>query len=227
MHPPSTQPEPTFGYLSTFETPEYGYFGGYLLVNSIGRPMEFHCSAPIRPSRAQEILYGKTLQPYLLGEQIGGSLLREAQLQPQIVLTDQAATLCLREAIGIPLVYLAGSALAACTVSKPTDSLRLTDSEDSTDDDMGSVGELLGKDEMMRHIRPEVEKPWQRRFTFGGYQFELPFGFVADRGAAIEFLAVFARHVDLAEPFDRIRMAIREAQRLGTREPEAHGQAAA
>lgn len=104
----------TFGYLSAVESPELGYFGGYLLVSPLGRPLEFHCTAPIRPSRAQEILYGPTLQPYLLGEQIAGTLLAKARAKPQIILTDQSNALCHRVRIDVPIVYwraTAGSAL--------------------------------------------------------------------------------------------------------------------
>ena len=86
----------TFGYLSAVESAEHGFFGGYLLVSPLGRPVEFHCTAPIRPSRAQQILYGPTLQPYLLGEQIAGTLLAKAQTKPQIILTDQSSVLCHR-----------------------------------------------------------------------------------------------------------------------------------
>jgi len=95
-----------FGYISAVESAEHGFFGGYLLVSPLGRPVEFHCTAPIRPSRAQQILYGPTLQPYLLGEQIAGTLLAKAQTRPQIILTDQSSVLCHRAKLAIPIVYL-------------------------------------------------------------------------------------------------------------------------
>ncbi len=94
-----------FGYLSAVESPELGFFGGYLLVSPLGRPLEFHCTAPIRPSRAQEILYGPTLQPYLLGEQIAGTLLAKTRTKPQIILTDQPSALCHRVKLDVPIVY--------------------------------------------------------------------------------------------------------------------------
>jgi hypothetical protein len=75
----------TFGYLSTWDTPEHGCLGGYLVVSSLGRPLEFHCTAPIRPSRAQQILFGPTLWPFVMGEQIGGALIAEAKLRPQVI----------------------------------------------------------------------------------------------------------------------------------------------
>ena len=75
--------ETTFGYLSVINSAEHGYFGGYLIVGPLGRPLEFHCTAPVRPSRAQQILYGPTLEPFLLGEQIAGAMLDAAKLKPR------------------------------------------------------------------------------------------------------------------------------------------------
>jgi hypothetical protein len=106
LPPQSAAAATTFGYLSAVESPEHGYFGGYLIVSPLGRPVEFHCTAPVRPSRAQEILYGATLHPYLLGEQIAGTLLGKAQTKPQIVLTDQTSVLCLRPKLDVPLALL-------------------------------------------------------------------------------------------------------------------------
>jgi hypothetical protein len=105
--------ERTFGYLSTVESEENGYFGGYLILSALGRPLEFHCTAPIRPSRAQEILYGPTLQPYLLGEQICGALLNKAKLTPTVILTDCAAVLHARPRSSAPIVLV-------CAENKPT-----------------------------------------------------------------------------------------------------------
>jgi hypothetical protein len=100
----------TFGYLSALESAEHGFFGGYLLISGSGRPLEFHCTAPVRPNRAQQLLYGPTLRPYLLGEQIGGTLIREAAISPQLILTDQDAVLALRSLIEVPIVFVGARA---------------------------------------------------------------------------------------------------------------------
>jgi hypothetical protein len=173
----------TFGYLSAVESVEHGYFGGYLLISPLGRPVEFHCTAPVRPSRAQEILYGPTLHPYLLGEQIAGTLLGKAQAKPQIVLTDQPSVLYQRSKIDVPLVLLKRS---------PT-------GDSSADPD---------------------------KILLSGHLIELASGYSADLHSAIALLNKLAERVDLPEPFDRIHEAIREAQRIGERGPEANGQAA-
>src|SRR3954471_20719084 len=85
--------ETTFGYLSVINSAEHGYFGGYLVVGPLGRPLEFHCTAPVRPSRAQQILYGPTLEPFLLGEQIAGPHAEGAKPEPSLILTNCEATL--------------------------------------------------------------------------------------------------------------------------------------
>jgi len=79
----------TVGFLTVAESTESGYVGGLLVVNALGRPLEFHATAPIRPSRAHEILFGATLLPFLLGERIAGSLVAHAKHPPRLVLTDR------------------------------------------------------------------------------------------------------------------------------------------
>lgn len=174
-----------FGYLSAVETADHGYFGGYLLISSLGRPLEFHCTAPIRPSRAQEILYGPTLRPYLLGEQIAGTLLAKSQAKPQIILTDQSSALCRRGAVGVPIVVL---------------------------DPIGTDAALTTPPSLV--------------LTVAGHTCELPPGSESDRDTVIALLSMLSNHVDLPEPFERIHEAIREAQRISSRGPEAHGEAA-
>src|SRR4051794_15882639 len=100
--------ETTFGYLSVINSVEHGYFGGYLIVGPVGRPLEFHCTAPIRPSRAQQILYGPTLEPFLLGEQIAGAMLNAAKLGPALILANCEATLHVRSRLNVPIVLLCG-----------------------------------------------------------------------------------------------------------------------
>jgi len=95
-----------FGFLTVCEAANIGMFGGYLLVDITGRPLEFHCTAPLRVTRAQEILYGATLQRHLHGEQIGGPLLKATQLSPVAVLTDRESLLHARSYGASPVVVI-------------------------------------------------------------------------------------------------------------------------
>lgn len=139
---PSKNPPTTFGYLLVVEDDLHGFTGGLLLVCERGRPLEFHCTEPVQPSRAEQILFGPTLREYICGEQIGGALLAKTKLSIGLLLTLDDAT-----------------ALAGRSADVPT------------------------------HV-------WTDRV-------DLP-----------ESLAPLAAALDPAEPFERVREAIREAQRL-------------
>ncbi len=91
------------GFLTAIEVPERGYVGGLLVTNQFGRPLEFQCTAPLKPNRTQEILYGPTLVPYLLGDLIGRTLIEKVGVKPHIVLTERHELLGLRDLVEIPV----------------------------------------------------------------------------------------------------------------------------
>lgn len=89
---PNDSRRPTFGYLLVVEDDRYGFTGGLLVVCEKGRPLEFHCTEPVLPSRAEQILFGPTLRGYVCGDQIGGALISKAKLPIACLLTlDEAA----------------------------------------------------------------------------------------------------------------------------------------
>jgi hypothetical protein len=81
------------GFLSVRVHSEHGYFGGYLIVNQLARPLEFHCTMPVKPSRAQALLYGPTIDDFVCGEQIGKALVSKAKVTPDLIITDSLAAL--------------------------------------------------------------------------------------------------------------------------------------
>jgi len=102
----SDEGELAFGFLTTVESPTRGLFGGYLVVDALGRPIEFHCTAPVKVSRAQQILYGASLDSHLHGQQVGESLLAEAKTLPAVVLTDSESMLHVRPHTSLPVVLV-------------------------------------------------------------------------------------------------------------------------
>lgn len=80
--------------------------GGYLVLTAVGRPLEFHCTAPLRPTRTQQILYGPTLRPFFYGEQIAPALLARSQRTPLVICTDQMPVLEARPLAPAPLVLV-------------------------------------------------------------------------------------------------------------------------
>ena len=78
----------SFGFLTVVELPGIGHSGGLLIVSQIGRPIEFHCTAPVGANRAQEIMYGKTYNGFLYSDQIGTALVDKTKKRPHVFVTD-------------------------------------------------------------------------------------------------------------------------------------------
>ncbi len=167
------------GFLTVVDQPDAGFCGGYLILNSAARPVEFHCSAPLKSNRAQEILYGATLQPYLCGELIAGTLLAKAKNRPALVCTDCTSAMPAREGISMPMVLVLGE--------EPNSS---TNSPDEAE---------------------------LQAFEFGDQELAVSGEFLADRSAACAMLQTLGERFDLCEPFERIRLAMEEAQRSAHR----------
>lgn len=175
----------SLGFLTVVKHEPHGFFGGYLVLNASGRPLEFHCTAPIKPNRAQEILYGPTLEPYLYGEQIGQTLISKAKTQPLAVCTDQQAVLAAREMVSLPLAFIEGDDRDTSERSSPA----------------------------RRRIDTAHDGPVLKYFELGRNWMAVSPRHAGDEAALVDRLSGIAEHLDLREPFDRIRGAIEEAQR--------------
>lgn len=103
--PTKNSPE-SIGFLTVLNIEESGWIGGYLLLNLAGRPLEFCCTAPVQPDRAQEVLYGPTLIPFLVGEHIAPAILQQTKLAPTITVTNVSEALAARGTIDQPVLYL-------------------------------------------------------------------------------------------------------------------------
>ena len=97
MTPHVVETSSLYGYLTIFEAPHGGFLGGALVVNQRGRPVEFHCTDTLLVSRAEEILYGRTLRPHLFCERLGASLLAKVAPRVEVVLINQPELLPLAE----------------------------------------------------------------------------------------------------------------------------------
>eukprot|EP01047_Picozoa_sp_COSAG01_P004895 COSAG01_NODE_163_length_23581_cov_2153.544971_12_plen_178_part_00 len=95
----------SFGFLTVVELPSLGHCGGLLVVSRIGRPIEFHCTAPVATNRAQQIMYGETYSGFLFSDQIGMALIDKARERPSVFITDCSEMLPLTELIDNPLVF--------------------------------------------------------------------------------------------------------------------------
>ncbi|WP_146118599.1 hypothetical protein [Blastopirellula marina] len=182
---------PTVGYLTVVEDEQHGLFGGYLLLNSNGRPLEFHCTTPVRANRAQEILYGPTLREYLCGEQIAAALVRKTNLAPRLICTDMPEVLAVRQHVEVPVIAVAQVAAEQSTAA-------------ATDEE----GQAWRVDAAHAVGAPKSTA----LFSLAGAEVSVCDAHPQDRSAVIEIWQTFAARIDLTEPFGRIHEAISEAQ---------------
>jgi len=182
---------PTLGFLTVVEHTPGGLFGGLLVLNLAGRPLEFHCTAPVKANRAQEILYGPTLKPYLYGEQIGGALLAKLKSPALAVCTDSEHVLSLRDQTDIPVALVPPSCVEEAVAAESSPSVRV------------DAAQLA------------VAPPHIRSFQLGSYEVAVSQQHETDRGVLEALWQEKSIDLDLNEPFTRIREAIEEAHGVG------------
>lgn len=181
---------PAIGFLTVLDVPDVGLVGGYLVLNAAGRPLEFHCTAPVKANRAQQILYGPTLAPFLYGEQIGQTLLGKAKLNPLLVCTDVKPALAVRDFVDFPVALVL-----------PVSEAPQADAEACLRVDLAHVG------------TPSPKSARLVEFSLAGQRLAVPAAHESDGGRITEAWQPHAENFDLAEPFGRIREALEEAQR--------------
>lgn len=193
MENTSSSPKSLFGFLTVVEHPQHGLFGGYLILNLAGRPIEFHCTAPVKPNRAQQILYGPTLDSFLYGEQIGATLLGHAKSVPLAICTDREPVLALGDVTDLPVALVLPPEALPCAGPGPT-------------------GVPAGGQTVLRLDVAHRHGPRLVTFELGRNRFALAFSRESVRRELTERLSAAAESLDLWEPFTRIREAIEEAQ---------------
>ena len=209
MSASGTNKSPSIGFLSVVEHEDQNLYGGYLILNPSGRPLEFHCTAPVRANRAQEILYGATLKPYLYGEQIGRTLLGKASSKPLFLCTDELHALTVRQFIKTPTMLIVDRCLDG----------ESTDSVPSTEYAVPSTAYPVPSTQYRVHnSEPGVPAPKSlQRFTIDGIQAATLETHIDDQQAILDAWQPYRGNLDLFEPFTRIREAIEEAQCSVTR----------
>ncbi len=180
------------GFLTVLEHEQQGLVGGYLILNLAGRPLEFHCTSPVKPNRAQQILFGPTLDAYLYGEQIGQTLLTKSSIEPLAVCTDVELALSVRDYVALPVALVLRGEASPDTAPGPAPPEQTTW---RVDPPHGPAA----------HLVP---------FWLGRNRLAVAAHRDGDRqqiAARLESLGSF----DLGEPFQRIREAVEEAHKGG------------
>jgi len=177
------------GFLTAIEVPERGFVGGLLVTNQFGRPLEFQCTAPLKPNRAQEILYGPTLIPYLLGDLIGRTLVEKVGVKPHLILTERNDLLPLRDLVSIPV---------ACVDEQTASDKPLP----TTDQSAASASE------------PAIASA-SPQFRLGRQILRFHAAHAGDQAIAQQGAATVPQDADLREPFERVREALNETAQPG------------
>ena len=107
---PTDDAKVTIGYYTVTHDDRMGWTGGLLILNGIGRPLEFQCTLPVRPSRAHEILYGPTLRTHLISEVIGPLLISKSRTPLSILCCDQPESLALESHTKSPIALVCEAA---------------------------------------------------------------------------------------------------------------------
>lgn len=89
----------------SFEQKE-AYRGAILITDESTKPVEFRCTAPVRPTPLQRMLYGDSLLPHILIELIGLPLLTSIRERPGVILISDPAFLELRSKTKFIVIHL-------------------------------------------------------------------------------------------------------------------------
>ncbi len=98
--------EAVIAYYTVVQEERTGWTGGLLLLNSGGRPLEFQCTLPVRPSRAHSILFGPTLRDHIIGDVIGPLLVSKCRAPISMLCCDQPEALRLEQSVSVPVALV-------------------------------------------------------------------------------------------------------------------------
>lgn len=159
--------------------------GGLLVTDEKGLPLDFRYVEPIRPTKLQKLIYGGSLQRYLLLEAIGNTLLRDTASKAKWVFTSDPLLLELERDSGCRFVAISKGEIER----------------------MMAVGEWLMEEAGCVFLQLAPSGP-PYRFKFNSDEDE-----TTNRIA--EELSVIARELDLFEPLQRVKQALEEICRNG------------
>ncbi len=80
--------------------------GAMLVTDENSKPLEFRCTAPLRPSKLQSILYGGALDKHMYVDLIGVPLLKGIKENATHVVVNDSVLLGMRPSVEIPVVLV-------------------------------------------------------------------------------------------------------------------------
>jgi hypothetical protein len=155
------------------------YRGAILVTDEWSKPLEFRCTAPVRPTQLQRTLYGKSLLPHVLTELIGEPLISSVREEPQLILIADEAYFDVRHKISAPVIR----------VNRPVIRVDHPDNSKNTKKEQPPSKSLLLQSASGKFAQVEVEAHWK---------------FADDLELSGERLRDLFGRWDLIEPFKRL-----------------------
>ena len=210
-HSPAT----TIAYYTLVDDQRTGWTGGLLLLNRSGRPLEFQCTMPVRPTRTHEILYGPTLRPHLIAEVIGPLLIEKCRTPISLLCCDQPEALALASNARFP-VALVREAWERQEAGQTEKSHRQTSHGEGVGDRAGQPAESATS-----QLRPGQTSAATTPSLSATTTVLLAGSRLLVKESQAERVRSITRGLadlpDAAEPFERIREALNEAHAQITR----------
>ncbi len=196
MNSPPKESDLRLGFLTALDLSDHGTVAGLLVTNRFSRPLEFQCTTPVKPNRTQQLLYGPTLRPFLLGELLTRPLVEKVGVKPHVIFTDQPEVLGLREFVSVPVVHV-------------------TDAPDSSVSDSSSADAAGAGGDRTEPLAPDAGGPSVPAeavgLRFRRQWLRVDAAHAPDRPLLERLVRMLPEQLDLREPLERVREALKEA----------------
>lgn len=93
--------------------------GAALVTDADTRPLEFRCTSSIKPTPLQRVLYGNTLDEYILVELISAPLMKVTRERPSLILVRNPMFLQARPFLQYPVVLISKDNKTALVTDTP------------------------------------------------------------------------------------------------------------
>ena len=94
-------------YFGMRRTPDNtGLMGAALAIDCQGIPVEFRCSAPIRPTALQQALYGHLIHHHIAIDLCGRPLLHSLESEPAVCLVEAVSLFDLQQDLSLPVFHV-------------------------------------------------------------------------------------------------------------------------
>lgn len=220
-----------YGFVTTLEIDNLGLCGGMLLLNAFARPLEFHCTLPIKASRTQEILYGKSLRPFLCGHLIAKALIEKTKTQANLLITDCRDTWTVGCEISQPTffhrqpVMVDGelsqtSLIATAAMDSLVDETQHRETNPGEWEHSGSLDNQRRDNQLQDNQAPgnptivSIADNWRRMQSHGQDVLIASEKMGPSESKLQVWLDAYCAENELSEPFERIRQAIAEAHNI-------------